>query len=76
MRNLSLAAVVLTSSSRYTFACVACNSASAHQLRHGIFGPHFLHNLFLIAAPFPIFLALAIAIYLRFPLPASNAAVA
>ena len=50
-------------------ACVTCDSATACQVRSGIFHPDFAHMLFLILAPFPLFAALGAAIYFAFPLP-------
>lgn len=52
-----------------TRACVVCDSQVGHSVRQGIFDGHFLRQALLTAAPFPVFLAIASLIYLRFPVP-------
>ena len=62
----TLSAGLLLSLARSAHACVTCDSATACQVRHGIFGTHFASTLLLTAAPVPFFL-------FRFPLPSPQA---
>ena len=48
-------------------ACTVCDSHTAHRVRAGIFNGHFLHTVWLIAIPFPVF-AIAIGL-LHFGMP-------
>ena len=66
-RIITASTVVLLD--RAAYSCVTCDSATACQVRHGIFGIHFAHTLLLTAAPVPLLLAAATLIYYHFPLP-------
>ncbi len=65
----SLVCIPLALAHRAALACVTCDSQTACQVRHGIFGSHFLHTLALTAAPFPVFAAVVLIVYRGFPLP-------
>jgi hypothetical protein len=52
---------------RSAHACVTCDSQTAQAVRGGIFNGDFAHTLLLTAAPFPIFLLLAVLVYRYFP---------
>ena len=73
MRWRTCVMIALLSVQRAAFACVVCDSKTGHQLRRGILDGHFLTNLTALAAPFPVFLAIAALLYFRFPLPLSYA---
>ena len=66
----SLVCIPLALAHRAALACVTCDSQTACQVRHGIFGGHFAHTLLLTAAPVPLLLAAATLLYYHFPLPA------
>jgi hypothetical protein len=67
-RYLSFAGIVLLTN--IADACVLCHSPVAEQVRAGTFNSSFGLRLSVIAAPFPIFLAIVALIY--FGLPASK----
>ena len=49
-------------------ACTVCNTDTGQAVRAGIFDGHFVANVLQLAAPFPIFLAIAALIYKGLPL--------
>ncbi|MGI4758488.1 MAG: hypothetical protein ACRYGF_16760 [Janthinobacterium lividum] len=55
-------------------ACVTCDSATACQVRRGIFDPHFFHTLLLVLAPFPVLLAAVAAVCFVLPIPRTEEA--
>ena len=71
MRTLStITAFTLLSRGIAAHACVTCDSATACQVRRGLFDAHFAHTLLITTAPVPVLLAAAMLIFYRFPLPA------
>jgi hypothetical protein len=62
---VAFAAMLLWASS--VTACTICDSENGRRVRAGIFDEHFGYNLFATMLPFPIFLAIAAAIYFGFP---------
>ena len=71
-RNLTYYAFILMS--RASHACVTCDSATAGQVRHGIFRDHFGHTLLMTAAPVPFMLGAAALVFYAFPLPEQRTA--
>jgi hypothetical protein len=67
MSRYQESALGLTLLARSARACVTCDSQTAHAVRGGIFNGEFAHTLLLTAAPFPLFVLLAVLIYRYFP---------
>ena len=65
----SLGCIMLAMMHRTALACVTCDSQTACQVRHGIFGDQFVHTLLLTVAPFPIFVGAVAVVYFGFPIP-------
>jgi hypothetical protein len=49
------------------WACPLCDSATADQVRAGLFDGHFLKNLAVVLLPFPLFIGLGVCVYFSGP---------
>lgn len=56
------------------WACPLCDSATADQVRAGLFDGHFLKNLAVVLLPFPLFIGLGVYMYFSGPPQRGSAA--
>jgi hypothetical protein len=66
LRSLSSILLALLGAAPIT-ACPLCDTGTGRQVRAGIFDGSFAHNLVVTLLPFPVFLAIAAALYYGFP---------
>lgn len=48
-------------------ACTVCDSRNGHALRAGLFNGHFLHTLWLVLAPVPVFVLVVALVHFGMP---------